>query len=240
MIISPYSTEIENITFSLQAQTERCIAFTSANAREGVSTITHSVTQRLLLSGYSVLLVDLNSSVPAVEKILPGEDTKDALAPLSLPHLVSPVGEESAFTGVTITNDKANIAQLRKPHILREKLAFWKTQFDYVLVDCPAILRPDNRDLSADHIAMVCDTTIIVTLAQKTTEASLQQAIRKLDHDDIHLLGLVLNDQKNPGLREEFIRQLNKLKNILPKCTFPFIDSLSKAVELTPFFSIDT
>lgn len=240
MIINPYSSEIENISFSIQSHSERCIAFTSATPKEGVSTVIHSVTQRLLLAGYSVLLVDLNSSAPALEKILSNTGSNMSDAALDSPQLMAPIGEQSVFTGVTIAGNKSNIAQLRKPQVLRDKVIEWKTQFDYVLIDCPPVLNPVQSGIPAEQVVQACDAAILITLSQKTTEESLVQAMRKLDQNDITLLGVVLNDQRNPGLKEEFNRQIKKISNFLPKSFRPYLKRIGTVVDHSPFFSIDT
>lgn len=238
MIITPYSAEIENISSAIENQTGRVITFTSAQEKEGVSTTVHSVTQRLLLSGYSVLLVDLNPNHPAIEKTLNIEGTP--ILSLNSPQLVSPRNEEFVFTGVTLTNDMASISRLRKPHALKEYFSSWKNKFDFILIDSPPILEKNEACIPAEHIAKASDATIIVTLAQHTTEASLVQAVRKLKENNITLLGLVLNDQKNPGLKNEIKRQIDKLKKIAPKKFSPYINILRKIIENNSFFSIET
>ncbi|WP_370978444.1 hypothetical protein [Agaribacterium sp. ZY112] len=244
MIIAPYSAEIENIVSCIQAQTQRCISFTSATANEGVSTITHSIAQRLLLSGYSVLLIDLNANSPAVEHVLNADISKplrrsDTHSDIGAPDLISPIGEQCIFTGMTLHGGKTQLANLRQPGALEDVFQSWAPKFDYILIDSPAVLNNDQLELPAEYIAKACGASILITLSNITTESLLKQAYKRLEAQGVNLLGLVVNDKMNPSLKDELKRQIDKFRRLFPTRFSTYTKQLNQWLDHTAFFSID-
>jgi protein-tyrosine kinase len=71
MINIPYQNmEIEQIYAQIFSEPKRSIAICSANAGEGVTSLTLALAERHLLAGHSTLVVDLNLYRPALQSLL--------------------------------------------------------------------------------------------------------------------------------------------------------------------------
>lgn len=242
MIFPAFSSEIEDIYTEITKQGCHTICISSPNSGEGVSSIAHSLTQRILLSGQSALLVDLNIHRPAIRNIIDASNEKaDRFSEtMTVPSLVSPKDENIVFEGSQPRSDRASTVKLKKPGEINAHINAWLESHAYVVVDTPSVLDVNETGLSTESIAQVCDATILVTLSNRTTESNLVRAVNKLESVNANLIGLILNDKHNPYLRDELIRQLDRIKRFVPSLAKRVIDKLKSLIHEHSFFSIET
>lgn len=215
MNIPSSNVEIERVYAQLFNSEKCAISITSANTNEGVSSIALSLAQRNLLAGKSTLLVDLNLHHPSLNQLLDVANTDPTLEILPSPHLVSTVNSQSVLTGITAPRCRSSILKLRKPGVLEECIKYWQAQFDNIIIDCSPINRINANNIPAERVASACDGCILVVLASKTNESMLLEANRTLQSNNATLLGCIYNDRDNPPLKDELLRELDRLPGYL-------------------------
>ena len=165
------------------------IAVSSANPREGKTTVVSNLAIALAELNKRVLLVDGDTrksrlhtifqidKTPGVSEVLSGQSTP-VLRETKVPNLVVlPAGagvDPSALFGPR----------------LGDLFTHLRERFDVILVDTPSILNlPDAR-----MFALESDAAILVIRAGLSTRDSIQFACRRLQEGGSWLLGAILND----------------------------------------------
>ena len=226
MSIPYHNMEIEQIYSQILSETGCSIAVCSANADEGVTSIALALAQRNLLAGRSTLLVDLNLYRPAMKNLLDiavipspssiGTAIKTSIgidSDMLLPaQLITADNNSIALTGITAPSQRQHIMKLRQPGTLEHYLSDWLQQYDNVIIDTSPLNKINARNIPPERVAAACDGAILVVLAGHTTEAMLTAAVSKLHTTNAKLLGCVFNDRDNPSLKNELIREAERLE----------------------------
>ena len=234
--------EIETVYSDIWRLNYRSIAITSTNPQEGVTTLASALTQRNLLAGHSTLLIDLNVHNPSLQSTFSlsqhssQEHSSNTTHLLNAPELVNKADEEVTFTGVTAPIKRSAIMQLRKPGVLEAHIQDWLTHYDTVIVDASSLNHPNHECIPAERVASACDAAILVVLAGSTREMMVANAIQNLQHNDVNLMGCVINDKNNPTLRAELLREAKRLEKLSPKLT-AFI---TKIINCCAFLAIES
>ncbi len=227
-MLSALHSEIERIYSHLSMSDIKTLAFCSANPNEGLSTICGLLAQRSLLAGQRTLVVDFNSYHPSLTAVFDDvysieQNEKGGLA-RSLachPKLVCIEQETSLIQktvlGVTAPQSKLALLKLRTPSVLQAIINEWKSMFDVIIFDTTPINKANQNNLPGELIAQACDACILIVKAGHTTEEQVSQAMGKLTQNQVNLIGSILNDQDNPPLQHELLRELAKLKVIPAK-----------------------
>jgi protein-tyrosine kinase len=132
--------------------------------------------------------------------------------PLISPQLITVINTGLIMTGIIAPNGREHTIKLRQPGVLERCIEEWQTQYDIVIIDTPPINRINAQNIPAQGIAMACDATLLVVLAGKTTEEMVSSAIHKLKSADVNLVGCIYNDRYNSSLKNELLRQLQRLE----------------------------
>lgn len=218
MHINPQHMEIEQIYSHLHCNGRRSICLCAANVGEGVTTIAVALAQRNLVAGKSTLLVDLNCHRPALTSLLhlPSSIERsfegDITGLLEEPQLVSCTEQEIGLTGIPCPRRRELIIKLRQPGVLERCIAQWLETYDTILFDTSAINRTNANNIPPERVAAACDGALLVVLAGSTTETMVSSAMEKLQSGGAQLLACVYNDRDNPTLKNELIRELNRLE----------------------------
>ena len=175
----------------------RVVAFTSANASDGKTTVTTNLAIAMAEVRANVLLIDADLRRPRLhdlfevpnelglsdllkEPILSDEAIAKAIQPTRVPGV-------SVLTSGLPTHTSANL--LHSPN-LAELLAKLKKQYDMVLIDTPPMLQITDARL----IGRLADAVVLVARAERTTRDSIVAAYQRLSEDRIRVLGTILND----------------------------------------------
>ncbi|MFT5879373.1 MAG: protein-tyrosine kinase [Moritella sp.] len=230
----PYQNiEIEQIYSQILSEPGTSIAVCAANSGEGVTSIALALAQRNLVAGRSTLVVDLNIYRPAIKSLLDfdvllplganrtGNSAENEAATSAVhsinterlmpPQLVTTDNNTIALTGVTAPSKREHIMKLRQPGVLEKYVYNWLQQYDNVIIDTSPINRINARNIPPERVAAACDGAILVVLAGHTTEAMLSTAVSKLNTANAQLLGCIFNDHDNPSLKNELIREAERL-----------------------------
>lgn len=226
MINIPYQhMEIEQIYCQVLSKPRRAIAICSANAGEGVTSLAMALAQRNLLAGHATLVVDLNLYRPALKSLLSIADVTDdssatqlqvniSTTILAAPQLVTAQQNRLAVTGVTAPLQRENIIKLRQPGVLEQCISQWMHYYDSVIIDTSPLNRNNAQNIPAERVAAACDGAILMVLAGQTSEAMVSNAVKKLNSSNAQLLGCVFNDRDNPSLKNELLRELQRIRKL--------------------------
>lgn len=214
LLIPFQHVELERIYTQTLAGKIRSLAVTAANSGEGVTTLAISLTQRNLMAGRSTLLVDLNLWNPSLSGILDLDQGAGKQQLLPPPQIISSGESSLALMGVTAPTRRDVLLKLREPGVLKECIEEWHREYDSIIIDTSPLNRINSRNIPAERVAAACGGAILVVLAGRTNEAMVESAVKKLHEAEARLLGTVINDQCNPGLREELLRETLRLKRL--------------------------
>lgn len=225
--------ELESIYAETVARGHRTIAISAAVRGEGVSMLAYALARRAAANGKRVLLVDLNTARPSVAPSLgftdaswrPAEQNwKDAAitCPIGLTLLPAPTGSEG-------------IMKLREESMLQSHIAEWITDYDLIVFDTSPLTKANQSNIPPERVAKLSDASVMVTLAARTPETKVTEAITKLRTAGATLVGTVLNDKHNPGVADELCRETRRLDRFLPG----LMGKIRNVVKTHPFLNQD-
>ena len=174
----------------------RVIALTSANPREGKTTVASNLALALAEIGRRVLLIDGDLRQPRLHDIFKVSNAwglTDFLAGTKPPEGSEAMVAGTAYGGLyvlpagTAASSISNL--LHSPRAL-ELLKRMRQEFDMVIIDTPPMLQmPDARLLGR-----LADGVIMVVRSAKTTKETAAAAGQRLEEDGTRVLGTVLNE----------------------------------------------
>lgn len=206
----------------------KTLAVTSAVSGEGVSTLAESLARRATACEKKVLLVELNLFNPQFRHDFQGNSSDWQLNRHSSSSIIkhngyqllpAPVGEQAAM-------------HFRQSSRLKQCIDLWLEQCDCVIFDTSPITAFNRGNIPAEVICAVCEGTLLVMLAGKTAESKIHSAINQLSTAQVNLIGCVLNDQFNPSLASELIREVKRFEKILPELVVTLCRKIKQSVFL--------
>jgi len=187
-----HETRVELGTNGVRENAGLAVAFTSANAGEGVTHTIQSLLTGLACDGTTRALV-VDSACLRRLTIAPGE-VKHLCQPLT-----QPLNQGTGTNVYALADSKEFSDGSRGPHswdgsweYRRDVLHELRGLFDYVLIDCPA-LRAANDILS---VAPFVTGVILVVEANRTRREQVIQAVRSIEFARGRLLGHILNKRR--------------------------------------------
>jgi capsular exopolysaccharide synthesis family protein len=174
----------------------RVIALTSANPREGKTTVASNLALALAEIGRRVLLIDGDLRQPRLHQVFNVSNAwglSDLLAGTKPPE-----GSEAMVVGTAYGelyllpagSAASNISSLLHSPRALELLQRMRKEFDMVLIDTPPMLQmPDAR-----VFGRMVDGVILVVRSASTTKETAATASQRLVDDGTRVLGTVLNE----------------------------------------------
>jgi Mrp family chromosome partitioning ATPase len=227
----PYQNiEIEQAYVQAFSDPFRAIAICSANSGEGTTSLALALAKRNLMAGYSTLLVDLNLYHPSLKTLFESEMGNQIKQPCEITHsssnkqlvvintllpepqLVVVTDEASILTGIVAPTAQGHVLKLKQAGVLEQCIKQWREEFDTVIIDTSPLNRLNANNIPAERVASACDGTILTVLAGETDSDMLSTALEKLNNHQANLIGCIFNDRDNPRLKDELIRQANRIE----------------------------
>jgi len=172
----------------------RIIALVSPGRREGTTSCTVSLGRYLAGRRGRVLMVDANSHDPALHQMSGVEQSGGVHeifeGAMVLERAVKPTSAPGLFV-MTSGGDGAGDGQMM-PALLRDKILNSACDFDFVLVDCPAV----NVYEGSASIASLCEGVILVIEGGRTLRQAAKAAKQLLTRANCNLLGVFINKRK--------------------------------------------
>ena len=210
---APYSIMSEcyrqfrtNLKLSVaEGQAKKTLLITSGQAGDGKTTVAVNLVSTLLAEDSRVLLIDANFRRPSTPRLFPHSaadgsaiDTSDyGLSNYLMGQCDSAdqVVRASGIEGLFIIDSgplPANPAQLFSGQRMKALLEHCKSNFDYVIIDGPAMLVSDAKTLAAQ-----VDGTIIVFNTANTHRGAAMRMLREMRDIHADIVGTVLMGVKS-------------------------------------------
>lgn len=182
-----------NLMFMAAESPNKTMVVTSANPKDGKTTVATNIAIAMAQSGQRVLLVDTDLRRPRIHKAFDLDNrigvTSVLLGQCTLAQVTRDVGVDK-FSVVTCGPLPPNPAELLHTKQFARFLEEAAMQYDRVIFDSP----PLQAVTDAAILASQCGGALLVVRTQATTRDSVTSAIRSLRDVHANLLGGVLND----------------------------------------------
>ena len=184
---------LRNLLVHSHAETAKMVAFTSAEAGEGKSTVASNYALVLAQTGAKVLLVDAELRQPSLQHVFALQQQQglaEAVSTDVMPKFLKPVTTLPNFAlmlcGLPLSNPAEVLASNRFMLLLKQ----WRDTFDYVVIKAGPLLTV------SDSIPMMTamDAVVIVTKQSSTPVTSLQQAGDLLRRTNASVAGIIINN----------------------------------------------
>jgi len=197
-VSSPAANQLASLvqTLDLHPAKPRSVAFVASGRGEGTTTCVANVGIYLAKHHARVLMVDANLQWPALHTIakvnsepglldvMAGEvDLKAAVQPTTVPTLFALTSGDPRRTGSN---------RLILPSALRERVLSLTNDYDFVLVDCPAV----NAYEDAAVTSATCDAVVLVIEGGRTLREEAQASKALLMRAHARILGVFMNKRK--------------------------------------------
>lgn len=182
-----------NLMFMAVESAHRTMVVTSANPRDGKTTIATNIAIAFAQSGQRVLLVDADLRRPRIHQAFGLDNQKGLTNTLvgerTLAQVTRDVGIDklSVMTCGPLPPNPAELLHTKQFSRLLEEAS---AQYDRVIFDSP----PLRAVTDAAILASQCGCTLLVVRARSTTRDAVVAAIRSLHDVQANILGGVLND----------------------------------------------
>jgi capsular exopolysaccharide synthesis family protein len=182
-----------SLSFGVAPENARSIVVTSPEPDDGKTTVASNLAIALANAGKRVLLIDGDLRNPSIHQIFginneygfssllaDKEDPDVAVVRCSVARLgLMPAGPAPAESAGEILNDPAFPEMLSKLY----------NHYDHVVIDSPPVLPVDDARI----MAALCDCTVLVARAEKTSKSILRQSADRLTDVGAFIAGVVLN-----------------------------------------------
>jgi polysaccharide biosynthesis transport protein len=195
--IEAYRALRTTILYGMPIAEAKTILVSSPQPSEGKTSFVSNLAVSLAQAGQSVIVLDADFRKPRQHKVfgVPNEaGLSEVIAGTAdLGQTIQSVQARSTRRLDVLTAGKslsrsAEAFGSKRFHQIMANLA--ELPYDHVIIDAPPLIPlADSRVLAA-----VCDTTILVVRANKTTRTDIQQTRHVLAGIGAHLLGAVIND----------------------------------------------
>ena len=171
----------------------KCLLVTSAFPSEGKTTITTLLGHFLAATGLRILLIDLDLRTPMVAATIAGKgaDLRDSGRMIGPYHLSqSRVGPEDSLHILTPFPDGTDRPdQFLRSEALQDLMDKVRNVYDLVLIDTGAVMAvPD-----ALKVAKLADAILLVAELGRSTDAIMQETLRRLALTRKPICGVVVN-----------------------------------------------
>lgn len=191
-----------NLQFASADEPPRTIAITSADEREGTTTLVTQLTLATASTGASVLVVEANLRRPGVQSFFRRKEP-GPLTPGLSNYLVGGGSLEAAVHPTSVPGvdfvpagpPVPSLSGLLESERGRQALTELASAADVVLFDCPAL----RFGADAAALAARSDGVILVIDLQTATRGSVREALGRLEAVRARVLGFVLNHDTGVG-----------------------------------------
>jgi succinoglycan biosynthesis transport protein ExoP len=188
-----YRTIRTAIFFSVPNGEAKTLLITSPSPGDGKTTLASNLAIAMAQAGQRVLLLDADFRKPVQHNIFeikkePG--ISDCIAGL---QSLNKIIKSSNITGLDILpcgSDVPNPSEMLNSHVFSEIIAELSSRYDRIVVDSPPVIPVTDACI----LGAICDVTLLVLRAEKSTRKTAQQARDGLLNVGSRLLGIVVND----------------------------------------------
>lgn len=187
-----FRTSVQYLTYT--SETDKVIQITSALQGEGKSTTAINLAVTLAQNGQRVVIVDCDMRRPTIHKYF-GLDNSVGLSTtlkgdVDTSEVLTPTQADAHLVCVPSGPNPTNPSELLSSKAMRDLLDRLRNDFDYVILDSPALLPVADSLL----LAQLSDVVIVVIRMMKTRTRALSSTLERLQSVNAPVRGTVLND----------------------------------------------
>ncbi|HEC02582.1 MAG TPA: polysaccharide biosynthesis tyrosine autokinase [Phycisphaerales bacterium] len=193
VVAEAYRTIRTAVFFGAPKEGAKTILITSPAPGDGKSTLASNIAISMAQAGQKTLLIDADFRKPVQHKIFEVDDNKGVSSVLAgrdtIEQAIQP-GVIDSLDVMACGPEVPNPSELLNSDVFTETLVKLTEQYDRVVVDSP----PVGPVADAQILSTVCDITVLVLRAEKSTRRQAQHARDSLLSVGARLLGAVVND----------------------------------------------
>jgi Mrp family chromosome partitioning ATPase len=199
----------EQLLLFCRTRKKKSIAFVSPNAGSGVSTCAESVAGVAAQSGYRTVLIDISwtsaSGAPGQEQSNPASSPMTSIVEQAIP-----------FDRIKLKVDQASKYNFNNSEWMRDRIAGLLGNYDFALIDVPAILDRDTNAINPLSVLSECDCVLMVCEPGKIARGALQDCLDRTRLAGARVDGIVINDGRTPPLGKRIGRFLRIILGFWP------------------------
>ena len=220
-LLQPTSfTEINRIHRQALSARRGSMVVTAATNSEGVSTFAHIMALRSADNGNKTLLVDLNMRNGDLTSMFDAERKIWSLATRQLNEplldLVTEVEGVPNLYFMAAPRDDDSVQYLRDVQRASQFLTGLEQHFDHIVIDTTPVSALNRQNVDPVLLAAAATRTVVVFLAGVTPRDKVRRTVRILEEAGATMEGVLVNDYRNPSLKDELLRFCDGLKRLSP------------------------
>jgi capsular exopolysaccharide synthesis family protein len=193
IVAEAYRTIRTAVFFGAPKGEAKTILVTSPAPGDGKSTLVSNLAIAMAQAGQKTLVIDGDFRRPAQHKIFEIDQNKGLSSVLAGRHTLDEAVQSGPVKGLDILTcgpEVPNPSELLNSDVFAETLKNLSERYDRVIIDSPPVTPvADSQVLGA-----LCNVTLLVLRAEKSTRRLSQQARDVLLSVGAHILGVVVND----------------------------------------------
>ena len=173
----------------------KIVLATSAQRSEGKSTVTANLAVTIAQSGRKVIVIDCDMRLPMVHKIFDLPNKRGLTSVLTKDVALEDAILYTTYPRVQVLTSgplPPNPTELLGSDQMTELVEELKEQYDYVLLDTPALLSVAD----AAVLAPKADSVVIIVAQAKTRREDIQMVRKQLSNVKANSIGIVVNHAK--------------------------------------------
>lgn len=181
-----------NLTFMAAGETHSALAVTSANPREGKTTIALSLAIAFAQSGKRVILIDTDLRRPRLHRAFGLTNSRGVTSVLVKAYTLDEAIQETVVPGLSLLACgpvPPNPSELLHREEFSKLIADLRARYDQLVFDSP----PVGVVTDAAVLAPQVDRTLLVVSARQTTRDALVSTLRHLKDVRANICGAVVN-----------------------------------------------
>ena len=187
-----YKTLRTNVQYSSISKKIKTLLVTSADSKDGKSTVCSNLGVTFSQNGQSVIILDCDFRKPSIHKffnISNSAGITDIL--LGEEKLEETIQHYNSNTDIlTAGNIPPNPSEILGSQSMINLLSFLSERYDIVIIDSPPVgVVTDTQIISAS-----VDGTLVVIRAEETKAKRVTEAVNLLKKVDANIIGMVLNE----------------------------------------------
>ena len=193
VVAEAYRTIRTAVFFGAPKEDAKVIHITSPAPGDGKSTIASNLAIAMAQAGQKTLVIDADFRKPVLHKIFEVDDDKGLSSVLAGRDSIEQAVQPGVIAGLDIMAcgpEVPNPSELLNSDAFNETLKQLAERYDRVIIDSP----PVGPVADAQILAAMCDITLLVLRAEKSTRRQAQHARDGLLSVGGRLLGAVVND----------------------------------------------
>lgn len=210
------TSAVEAIYSTLVRESIKQICITSLTKDSGNTTLCHTLATRAAQAGKHVLLLELNLENPSLGKF--EKIVQNQWLPLT-GHWEQAV-QDSQTPGLNLLcapNETGHCIEFRDIEVMSLFFEATILQYDLVICDVSPLLCQEASIIPTEALSFTSQHTFLNVLTNVTTESQLTEAKEMLEQNGASISAVVMNDRFAPSLKDELLRETQRLNRLFPK-----------------------